>query len=46
MSKSSRPQAAKPAHAFAKTLKSFTIRPGREGRFHSLPALAKAARAS
>ncbi len=34
--------ARQPAHAFAKTLKSFETASGKKGRFHSLPELAKA----
>ena len=30
-----------PAHAFAKTLKTFKTASGKEGRFYSLPALAR-----
>ncbi len=42
MPKTSSPRTARPAHAFAGTLKRFKTASGREGQFFSLPALAKA----
>ncbi len=40
--KPARPSTRKPAHPFAKTLKTFTTASGKEGKLYSLPALAKA----
>jgi aconitate hydratase A / 2-methylisocitrate dehydratase len=41
MPKTTSPRTARPAHAFATTLKRFKTASGREGQFFSLPALAK-----
>jgi len=41
MPKTTSPRSARPAHAFATTLKRFKTASGREGQFFSLPALAR-----